>query len=375
MVSKVVLLTAAVAVCSFMVVVYMAVVPSYQYRSVWNIENKHIYNVHLMDSAQGGRGVAQVELGRDAHKVTTSGTGSTQTRDEMSYEKERQDFEPVNPGSNKDGKPFQAVTGDRKQRTKTAEIEGDILSVAPHVQVERTPDTAVSRKQDIQIPNNFSSFQSTTVNRTAVTTNAEMPWPKCSNRMCSEYLSSADKAAFQLCINKVKSNLKHATPQNGSCHFMDGSHRQPVALVSLPGSGNTWVRGLLETATNICTGFVFCDISLRVQGFIGENIQSGSVLAVKTHGSVPLWAGPGGSSKRKTHFGSAIFIVRNPLDAHVAEWNRKVANNFRGMTVTLQSHVKRAGKEWFGKCSYGLEVKPGSWYTTSSILSLAVTIQ
>ena len=41
---------------------------------------------------------------------------------------------------------------------------------------------------------------------------------------------------------------------NGTCVFMDGSKRAPVALVSFPGSGNTWARGLLESATGICTG-------------------------------------------------------------------------------------------------------------------------
>ena len=30
--------------------------------------------------------------------------------------------------------------------------------------------------------------------------------------------------------------------------------RGPVGLVSFPGSGNTWVRGLLQQATGICTG-------------------------------------------------------------------------------------------------------------------------
>ena len=28
----------------------------------------------------------------------------------------------------------------------------------------------------------------------------------------------------------------------------------PVGLVSFPGSGNTWVRGLLQKATGVCTG-------------------------------------------------------------------------------------------------------------------------
>ena len=37
---------------------------------------------------------------------------------------------------------------------------------------------------------------------------------------------------------------------------MDGSKRAAVALASHPGSGNTWVRGLLEKATGICTGII-----------------------------------------------------------------------------------------------------------------------
>ena len=45
----------------------------------------------------------------------------------------------------------------------------------------------------------------------------------------------------------------------GSCCFMDGSRRAAVALVSYTGSGNTWVRGLLEKATGICTGKLTCE--------------------------------------------------------------------------------------------------------------------
>ena len=41
---------------------------------------------------------------------------------------------------------------------------------------------------------------------------------------------------------------------NGECHFMNGTERAAVALVSFPGTGSTWVRGLLEQATGICTG-------------------------------------------------------------------------------------------------------------------------
>ena len=35
---------------------------------------------------------------------------------------------------------------------------------------------------------------------------------------------------------------------------MDGQKRASVGLVSSPGSGNTWLRAVLEAATGICTG-------------------------------------------------------------------------------------------------------------------------
>lgn len=167
---------------------------------------------------------------------------------------------------------------------------------------------------------------------------------KCKEPLCAEYLTREDKSRFNSCLQKVKSHKGH--PKDGQCHFMPQDHRAPVALASYPGSGNTWLRGLLETATGICTGFEFCDISMRVKGFAGENIVSGAVSVVKTHG-YPHW-----KNKRKNNairFDSAVVLVRNPLDAFVAEWSRKVANNFHGSTVSLTSHVKSAGKEMFGE--------------------------
>ena len=44
---------------------------------------------------------------------------------------------------------------------------------------------------------------------------------------------------------------------------MNGTGRAAVALVSFPGSGNTWVRGLLEQASGICTGKL-CDIHVMI---------------------------------------------------------------------------------------------------------------
>ena len=75
----------------------------------------------------------------------------------------------------------------------------------------------------------------------------------CRDPLCSEFLSAIDRDHFQQCVETVKKTIL-GPPPLGSCHFMNGSNRAPVALASFEGSGNTWVRGLLEQVTGICTG-------------------------------------------------------------------------------------------------------------------------
>ncbi|VVC96392.1 unnamed protein product [Leptidea sinapis] len=79
-----------------------------------------------------------------------------------------------------------------------------------------------------------------------------------------------------------------------------------VALVSYPGSGNTWLRYLLQQAT------VYMDYGLKLHGFPAENVTDGSVLVVKTH-ETP-------TTNRK--YDSAILLIRNPRDALLADFNR-----------------------------------------------------
>ena len=96
-----------------------------------------------------------------------------------------------------------------------------------------------------------------------------------------------------------------------------------VALISFHGSGNTWVRHLLEQATGIFTGSIYCDPGLKV-AFPGEFVASGNVIVIKTHQSdtvelpedIKQFTG-------KTNFDKAILIVRNPYDALVSEANRR----------------------------------------------------
>ena len=44
-----------------------------------------------------------------------------------------------------------------------------------------------------------------------------------------------------------------------------------VALASFPGSGNTWLRYLLQQATGIVTGSIYMDNELYKHGFPGRN--------------------------------------------------------------------------------------------------------
>ena len=185
---------------------------------------------------------------------------------------------------------------------------------------------------------------------------------ECKKKNCMENLSPADRKRLDYCNNRVKllvppraSNLS----KDGNCQFINPHSHAPTVLISLPGSGNTWVRGLLERITGICTGAVYCDVSLRSSGFIGENICSEAVLAVKTHEARPMWTNNGQINMKDctTVYGAVLLIVRNPFHALVAEWNRKVANNFHMITVNLDSHTMVVGKEWFGKNSrYSLGV-------------------
>ena len=73
--------------------------------------------------------------------------------------------------------------------------------------------------------------------------------------LCLEYLSHSERTVYANCSRMCeKKKRKVGMPVTGACRFMDGSGRLPVALASFPGSGNTWVRGLLEKITGICTG-------------------------------------------------------------------------------------------------------------------------
>jgi hypothetical protein len=104
----------------------------------------------------------------------------------------------------------------------------------------------------------------------------------------------------------------------------------PPILWTVPGSGNTMMRQLLEDATGIRTGSVQHDSRLINAGFLGEGRVDHDVVAVKVHHAhFPIGAFPIRLSKSSTggakvwrQFAvtSTIAVVRNPLDAFFAQY-------------------------------------------------------
>ncbi|XP_065906171.1 WSCD family member CG9164-like isoform X2 [Dysidea avara] len=154
-------------------------------------------------------------------------------------------------------------------------------------------------------------------------------------------------SAFQFLRCPGLAVIKQHMDSNGNLHIPKHyqtckqmsfqEHGQVVGLVSFPGSGNSWVRQLLET-TGVYTGSVYCDHAYIEAGMIGEGVRSGNVIAVKTHSCVNDQFG---YSKR-------IYVVRNPFNAMFANFNRKVKRQFQNSS---SSHVAEFNVAQFDKNS------------------------
>ncbi len=180
----------------------------------------------------------------------------------------------------------------------------------------------------------------------------------CSDHWCTSYLDKSSLLNFQLCVSIVEQENPHpliAAPRR--CKFRHSKGHDHVALVSVPGSGNTWLRGLLEAATGLCTGSIYCDAPLVAGGFVGELVHDGSVLVIKTHTSDAQWKGVRFPKRNieDAFYSSAIVLVRNPFETFVSERNRFLLhkeaekNHVENVPSKDLSHVDKVGPEQFCK--------------------------
>lgn len=109
-----------------------------------------------------------------------------------------------------------------------------------------------------------------------------------------------------------------------------------TALTSFMGSGNTWTRHLIHRASGYWTGSIYSDTALHINGMIPEFIKpldcedaqdNSPYILVKSH-RWPDWAegiNPICKSNRgcPCEFQQAVFIVRNPFDAILSEFQRQ----------------------------------------------------
>ena len=140
-------------------------------------------------------------------------------------------------------------------------VHSDMPKIIPKTSSHRsnTPDE-VKTKSELQKSRTVATDK---VKQPTHTKMRELPvhtlesmYKNCSDTLCLKYLSDEERGYFDECTQRANSLVKKYGPitNSGQCRFQNGTNRVPVALASFPGSGNTWVRGLLEKVTGFCTG-------------------------------------------------------------------------------------------------------------------------
>lgn len=147
--------------------------------------------------------------------------------------------------------------------------------------------------------------------------------------------------AKMILLQSVGANEKTCYKQR---EFQRGGSKPIVALVSFQGSGNTWVRHILEQYTGVFTGSIYCDSILK-SVYPGEHVVSNNVLVVKTHHADTTSLPPDVQQTfGKRDYDKAIVLLRNPFDALLSEGNRRWTGM---MQPLLDQHVGVANEHAF----------------------------
>jgi hypothetical protein len=128
-------------------------------------------------------------------------------------------------------------------------------------------------------------------------------------------------------LNRSTSSSTSSTTSNS--HFSS----RIITLPSYPGSGNTWVRHLIQESTRIFTGSAYFDPNITLT-FPGEGIKDNTVIVIKTHypcGGCWQIGIPNTYLNRPVkdyetglvpHVTTIIYLIRSPFDTLLADFNR-----------------------------------------------------
>nr|XP_002120962.3 WSC domain-containing protein 1-like [Ciona intestinalis] len=152
----------------------------------------------------------------------------------------------------------------------------------------------------------------------------------------SIYLSNGFRARNRLqnIANLIRTNVQN--PVCSKKHFLHSQNKTDLTgLISFPGSGNTWIRHLLEQATGLYTGSIYSDEHLYRKGFLGEieKWQLKKCAIIKSHKETLQFS---------SHFDKLILVIRNPFDAILSEFNRCLSDSHTGFA----NQSSFTGKKW-----------------------------
>ncbi|XP_033761170.1 WSCD family member CG9164-like [Pecten maximus] len=134
-------------------------------------------------------------------------------------------------------------------------------------------------------------------------------------------LSHVELSGKQLLYVDSNRPVKIFNEEEESCQprklsFLPGRPKYRTALLSFPGSGNTWVRHLIQELTGFYTGSIYQDKTLAKNGFPGElepvTNPSRHCIVYKSHQA---------TTKTLQPFNKALIIIRNPLYAIKSVFN------------------------------------------------------
>lgn len=125
-----------------------------------------------------------------------------------------------------------------------------------------------------------------------------------------------------------------------------------LPLFSFGGSGNTWVRHLIEQSTGYCTGSVYNDQSLA-SNLIAEliDINKKSTIVQKSHNVDGFLRVLPKNIRKSTKIAGCVFIFRNPRDAILAEYNRRSLHDEHAGSVDSRILKKRLTRKYWNETS------------------------
>ncbi|KAK4289142.1 hypothetical protein Pmani_037874 [Petrolisthes manimaculis] len=122
-----------------------------------------------------------------------------------------------------------------------------------------------------------------------------------------------------------------------------GKGLTPVQLVSVPSSGSTWLRYLLEASTGFFTGSNYNDTLLYKEGFLGEKggVHEGGTLVQRTHGAAWFLLYIHDLQDRYDYINSSIptiLLLRDPARTIISYWKMF---NLEGLNKHVMEIPKR----------------------------------